>query len=128
MAPSKLKKKQSPPSRVKYEAKNPVVSIRVPLDLYEALGKFKRAQGVSMADVLKIGLGKAKPDLDTAWLKGAEEGYETGYSVAQSEFEVTYWCSRCRRCHLSILTPEEKEDAANLMFRAGWHDPDCRVR
>lgn len=128
MPPRSRKTKPSPPSRRRYEAKNPVISVRVPRELYEALGKVKTAQGVSMADVLKIGLGRAKPDIDKAWSKGAQEGYETGYAVAKDKFEVSYWCSRCRRSHLSISSQEEMEAAADLMFRAGWHDPDCRIR
>ena len=127
MAPRKPKKTQAPPSRRRYEAKNPVVSVRVPQKLYDALVEFKKNTGLSMADVLKIGLEKAKPDLETAWLQGAEEGYEIGYGVAQSEYEVSYWCGRCRRFHLSITTADEKKDAANLMYKAGWHDPNCRI-
>lgn len=75
--------------------------------------------------MLNIGLEKAKPDLEAAWLQGAEEGHEIGYTAALAEYEVTYWCSRCRRRHLSITTDEEKEAAAEIMYRAGWHDPDC---
>lgn len=128
MPPRSPKKKPSRPSRRRYEVENPVVSVRVPRELYDALMKVKKAQGISMANVLQIGLGKAKPDIGKAWWKGADEGYETGYGVAKGEFEVNYWCSRCRRSHLSIRSKEEMEAAANLMFKAGWHDPNCRIR
>jgi len=128
MARKSPKQRHPPPSRIRYETNNPVISIRVPRELYEALGNFKRAQNMSMADVLKIGLERARPDTEKAWSKGAEEGYETGYAVAKGEFEVNYWCSRCRRSHLSINSQEEMEAAANLMFKAGWHDPNCRIR
>lgn len=90
--------------------------------------EFKASKGVSLADVLKIGLETAKPNLDVAWQKGAEEGYEIGYEAAQAEYEVTYWCSRCRRRHLSIVTYDEKEDAAALMYKAAWYDPNCPAR
>ena len=80
-----------------------------------------------MADVLKIGLEKAKPDLDAAEMQGQEEGYEIGYEMAKADYQVIYWCSRCRRRHLSIATHEEKQAAAEMMYIAGWHNPDCRM-
>ena len=128
MATSKGKKKQTPPSRRRYEAKNPVVSVRVPRKLYNELIEFKKAKGVSMADVLKFGLELSKPNIDSAWQDGAEEGYEIGYGVAKDEYEVGYWCGRCRRFHLTINSAQEKEYAANAMYKAGWHDPNCRAR
>ena len=42
MAPRNRKKKHTPPSRQRYEADNPVVSVRVPKDLYDALARFKK--------------------------------------------------------------------------------------
>ena len=127
MATAKIKKKSAPPSRRRYEAKNPVVSVRVPKNLYNALMAFKKTHGVSMANLLKLGLNMAQPNLEAARQKGAAEGYEIGYGVAKSEYEVGYWCGRCRRFHLIITSTEEKEYAADLMYKGGWHDPNCRT-
>ena len=41
------------------------------------------------------------------------------------EYEVTYWCSRCSRRHLSITTDEAMNAAAQLMYEAGWHSTAC---
>ena len=60
-----------------------------------------------------------------AYLKGHQEGESAGYEKAKAEYEVTYFCWRCRRRHLSITSQEEKESAANLMFEAEWYDPNC---
>ena len=129
MAPRNRKKKHTPPSRQRYEADNPVVSVRVPKDLYDALARFKK-RGLSFADVLKLGLELAEPDLEEAWNQGSIWGHDIGYEAAQAEYEVTYRCRRCRRCrrrHLSITTDDEKEAAASAMYQLGWHDPDCRI-
>ena len=85
------------------------------------MAELKEKRGLSMGDLLRIRLEKAKPNLDAAYHQGLEEGYD----IAKDEYEVTYWCSRCRRRHLRIHTDEEKEAAAKLMYEAGWHSPAC---
>ena len=126
--PRNSKKKPVSPSRQKYEDENPVVSGRIPRGLYDELKKIGFSFGASFANILKIGLGKAKPDLEAAWQMGAEFGYETWYYNAQQEFEVTYRCHRCRKRHLSIETEDERENAAKMMYQAGWYDSNCRRR
>lgn len=115
-------KKSAPPSRIRYEKENPAVTVRVPRELRDALARLKEEHGLSLGDVLRIGLEKAEPDLDATLERGMIEGYE----IAKDEYEVTYWCSQCQRRHMSITSDEEKAAAANLMHRAGWHSAGCR--
>ncbi len=95
----------------------------------EKLAELKEEHNLSLGDVLRIGVEKAKPDLDAAFkrgeLKGYEAGYHEGYDGAKEDYEVTYWCSQCRRRHLTITTDEEKKAAAKLMYEAGWHSTTC---
>ncbi len=120
---SRSKAKRSvPPSRLRYEEANPAVTVRVPRELRDVLAELKEAQGLSMGDLLRIGLDKAKPDLDAAY----QHGMEMGYDIAKDEYEVTYWCSRCRRRHISVTTDAEKEAAAELLYQAGWYSAACR--
>ena len=128
MASTRKNKSQPPPSRRRYEESHPGISARVSREVYDAVVALKRSQGLSFSDLILIGLGKAKPDLDAAWEKGTEWGHEIGYEAGQIEFEVTYWCNACGRRHLSITSDEEKDEAAKMMFRAGWHDLDCQPR
>jgi hypothetical protein len=116
-------KRSVPPSRVRYEAANPAVTVRIPLELRDELSKLKEEHGLSLGDVLRMGLERAKPQLDAAQQRGEKRGYQK----AKREYAVTYWCSRCRQRHLTITTAEEKEAAANQMFKAGWHSPACQV-
>ena len=115
-------KKSVPPSRVRYEKANPAVTVRVSRELRDVLAVMKEEHGLSMGDLLRIGLDKAKPDLDAAY----QHGMEVGYDIAKDDYEVTYRCSGCRRRHLSVTTNEEKEAAAKLMCQAGWYSSACR--
>ena len=127
--PRRKGKKSTPPSRLKYEKTNPAVTVRVSAELREKLAELKEVHALSLGDVLRIGVEKAKPDLDSAFERGEFEGYEQGfdegYEGAKEEYEITYWCSKCRRRHLSITTNEEKEAAAKLMYKAGWYSTNC---
>ena len=87
--------------------------------------ELRESSGLSLGDILKPDLNKLEPNLGEAFERRMMEGYEVGYDAAEQEYEVTYWCSRCRRGHLSITTEKEKEAAAELMYQAGWHDPRC---
>jgi hypothetical protein len=91
--------KRPPPSRIRYEKRNPVVSARVSLVLREDLRKFQKEYGLSMADILKIGLG----DPNKAAAKAYEEGYVDGLSQSLSRVNG---CSACYQ-KLCDLIPEE---------------------
>lgn len=98
------------------------MTVRISRGLRDELAKLKEEHGLSLGDVLRIGLEKAKPALDAAHRRGEKKGYGN----AEKEFKVTFWCSRCRQRHMSITSAEGKEAAANLMFQAGWHSPACQ--
>jgi len=78
-------KKAVPPSRVRYEKANPAVTVRIPSELRDRLAEMKDEHGLSLGDVLRIGLEKAGPDIDTAYQRGMDEGY----NIAKDEYEVT---------------------------------------
>ena len=91
--------KRPPPSRIRYEKRNPVVSARVSLDLREDLREFQKQYGLSMADILQIGLG----DPNKAATKAYQEGY--GDALGQSLSRVN-GCSGCYH-KLCDLIPED---------------------
>ncbi len=131
-APRRKGKKSAPPSRLRYEKANPAVTVRISSELRAKLAELKETHNLSLGDVLRIGMEKAKPDLDAAYERGREEAYQEeyqayseGYEEAKMEYEVTYWCSRCRRPHLIIDSDEEKKAAAQLMYEAGWQGINC---
>ena len=61
-------KRSVPPSRVKYEAANPAVTVRISRELRDELLELKERAGWSMGDVLRIGLEKAHPAVDEAYM------------------------------------------------------------
>ena len=128
-APRRKGKKSAPPSRLRYEKANPAVTVRISSELRAKLAELKETHDLSLGDVLRIGVEKAKPDLDAAFERGEFEGYEAGfdegYEGAKEDYEVTYWCSQCRRRNMSIYSDEENEAAAQLMYDAGWHSTAC---
>ena len=122
MVTSKSKAKRVPPSRLRYESRNPVVSVRISQETKRQLDLLKFESGMSAADVLRIGLDRAKPDIKVAYERGVEDGVETGREI----YEVPYACGECGEWHLSISSDEEKVAASEFMTQQGWHDPRCR--
>ena len=115
------KSKKVPPSRVRYETANPTISIRVSQELKEELEELKIASGLSLADILKAGLDRLKPDTEASY----ERGYVDGYEVAKEEFEVFAPCGTCGRAHLSVVSEGMKAVAAQRLI--GWSAKSCRL-
>ncbi len=128
MVNRKVKRRRVPPSRVRYEATHPNVTSRVDRETYDQLKTLKETTGQSAAEVLKVGLGKVKAVAGDAYDKGREDGYVKGFEDARTRYQVTFYCARCRRRHLAVTSDEQKEDVANLMYKAGWYDPACSQR
>ena len=80
------KRRVTSPSRQRYDAKNPVVSIRLTADLRVALDDLRSKGGVSIGDVLRAGLGLMSPPI--------EEAYNNGFGSALAEvyLRVCYDC------------------------------------
>ena len=110
------------PSRARYEAANPTVSIRVSQDLKEELEELKIMSGVSMADVLQAGLDKLQPDTEQSYERGLSEGYE----IARAEFEVLAPCSGCGKVHIPIVGERMKAALAQKLRLTGWSAKSCR--
>ena len=137
MASGRSKKRRTPPSRLRYEASHPTVTVRVSRELYDQLQTLRNEANFSYAEILKTGLDKLEPTAEEAYQRGFQDGQEQGgrkrhgdgikkgWDWAVGMFEVRYYCSRCGRKHLAITTDAEKASAAEAMYDAGWHDPEC---
>ena len=134
---STSKRRHVPPSRLKYEASHPTISIRVDRELYDELKALKDTTGLSVAQVLKIGREKAQIATDEGYEKGHRMGFEKGqrqglhkgrmegFESAEKKYAVSYHCGRCGERHLTIQSSKAKEAAADAMLDAGWYDPNC---
>ena len=129
MTKSKIAQK-IPPSRYRYEEKNPTVSARLPKEIRDRLRANLAKQGKSLADAL-IAIAndldiKAKA-YDEAWQEGHDDGLVEGHCLAESIFKVTYRCSKCGE-PIDVESTEEREAAGQLMTRAGWGHIKCHER
>jgi len=123
--PTNTKKKS--PSRVKYETEHPTVSFRVSRDLYDKLKVVREAEGKSITDVLKVGVGllavKVRREQEIR-----EEAYQAGrlkgFDDAEQMFSVSYPCPGCGK-QIVVNTKEEKEFIKRKMREHGWGHRDC---
>ena len=51
-----MRKPSRPPSRIRYEAANPTVSVRVSRDIHERIKRLKRISGKSLGDIVREAL------------------------------------------------------------------------
>lgn len=121
------KKRKNPPSREKYERDNPVVSFRVSRKEYDVLQATKKKEGRSNADIMRAGLGLFEVKIraeEEIRQQAYEKGQVNGYELAESDFKITYPCSRCKKM-IEVTTEEEKKAIRKFMVDNGWHHGDC---
>ena len=99
---------------------NPTVSVRISREFHEELQELKEKSGLSMADILKVGLDKLKPDVDQFYDQGLKDGYE----MAEEEFKVMATCSGCDKAHLPVVGEGMKVVAAQRL--TGWTGKSCQ--
>ena len=120
MTTKSKKTKPVPPSRTRYIELNPTVSVRISQELKGELEEMKEMSGLSMSDILKIGLEKLEPDVHQFYDQGLKDGYE----VAEEEFKVLAPCSGCGEAHLPVVGERMKAAAAQRMI--GWTGRTCQ--
>ena len=76
-----------PPSRARYEERNPVVSVRVPADLSGELKVLRDQSGLRMVDILRAGLQRCSAPVGKAHSQGFLEALAILYEAV---------CSDCR--------------------------------
>lgn len=119
--------KRKPPSRIRYEENNPTVSGRVSREMYDELVRVKGADGKSFADILKIGLAKAKASVKKAEAirkEGFDKGYKMGYEDAKTVYMVTYSCPICKGT-IEVKSEEEIAAIRTYMQEHGWRHAKC---
>ena len=55
------------------------MTVRISSELRAKLAELKETHNLSLGDVLRIGMEKAKPDLDAAYARGCDEAYTEWY-------------------------------------------------
>jgi predicted CopG family antitoxin len=121
------KRRRNPPSRKKYEQSNPTISCRVPRQVYDRLKEIKKAEGKSIADILKAGLGLfevKRRNEETIRQEAYDKGWEDGVNTTEALYAVTYRCSNCRK-EMVVTSDKEKKAIREYMHDSGWCHGDC---
>ena len=81
------KRRSTPPSRRRYETSHPTVSFRVDHDLYARLKELKKTANLSVADVLRVGLGICKPVVGESFRNGCMSALAEAYEAVCEDCE-----------------------------------------
>ena len=85
MANDSGKRKRVPPSRKRYEQTHPTISVRVDVETFEELQELKRVSGISVADLVRVGLEKCSPLSGTASNEGRLSAFSMAYEAVCDE-------------------------------------------
>ena len=123
-------KERKPPSRQRYEVRNPVVSFRVTKEVKDRAQIAKEKGGMSHLDIYKKGLGIQEVKIRTEkeiWQKTYDEGYQKGVDGAVETFAIPYPCSKCGR-EMIVDREEEKKAIVEFIRKQRWICTDCFTR
>ena len=111
--------RRKPLSRLKYEEGHPNVSARVTREFYERLCEIRERDGVSFADVLKVGAGLQ----EAASRKASEEAF----AEAKRTYLVRFSCQVCRKW-IEVSAENTRAAARDYFEQNGWGHPECHER
>ncbi len=111
------KKQRVPPSRLRYEAQNPSLTVRLTRPIRDVLCKIAKEEDLSYSDILKDAFEKAA--------KSYEYGYAAGYYDADNDFRITFPCSVCYKDITMFPDSGPHEDIAEYLLNKGWSHGDC---
>lgn len=101
--------KRKPPARQRYEARNPVISGRVPVEVKQRLDTILVARGITfgkwMVETLDgNGVAAAVADTGAVYRRGYQEGFTTAWEMLYEIIGDTCLC-----CGAPTLFPEPSE-------------------
>lgn len=123
-------KERKPPSRQRYEVRNPVVSFRVTKEVKDRAQIAKEKEGMSHLDIYKKGLDIQEVKIRTEEeirQKAYDEGWEKGVNAAIEAFGVPYPCFKCGR-EMIVDREEEKKAIVEFIRKQRWICTDCFTR
>jgi len=115
-----MARKHTPPSRLRYEASHPCVSLRVTVQELKKLDGIQKASGLSLAEVLRRTLGLHE--------RRTMEAYEKGRRDGLGRFEAP--CSVCKKPMHFDLKSSKDEKAKRVLLEAfvRWGHTPCLKR
>jgi len=122
--------KHKPPSRERYEKRNPVWSVRMPKEWIETLELQLKFNGQSRRDFLGVALKKQtfndekikvtwhKEGYDQGNKEGYEKGYNEGYNKGMNDWTIWVYCWRCGK---TINIKPNSDDHKKLIDQTQGH-------
>ncbi len=140
--------RHKPPSRIKYEHNNPVVSFRVKKAWYEEFKKLLMENDMSIGDFFRIGFKKQKANYNLSrrngfnagkkigyneghskgYPKGYPKGYSEGYDKGKTDWGIWYFCSICGEKIYVRPNSNSHKDIIEHMKEVGWGHKACREK
>ncbi len=109
-------KRKIPPSKIRYDKENPIISIRLSKSLKEALDDVREDKSYAM--FIKELLQK---EID---LKVHASGYRKGFDEAIKRFRISYPCCVCEK-EIHLLPDEADTKAAIELLEGTWGHDEC---
>jgi hypothetical protein len=107
------------PSRARYEASHPVISVRVSRALYLELKRLQGLSGKSVGDILREAVGRQKPQIEGA--------RRLGFDEAKRLYCVVYSCAVCGQ-PIEMTSEQAKSAAGKYIEAKGWRHGSCPER
>jgi predicted transcriptional regulator len=111
-----MKKKNIPPSKVKYDHSHPTVSIRVDKKLKDDLDELRTKGGKSLGDILREAVGKQLPIV--------EHAYQDGFAEGQASAAFYFPCGKCGGL-IQIISQEDRQLVAESLKECGLGHKTC---
>lgn len=117
------KKKDKPPSRIKYEKNNPVFSIRMPQEWHDELKTLMEDTGLSRKDFLAVALEKQTLNYEELREKLVNDGIEIGETMMRVKMN----CYDCGKDWKVLLNSSVLENIYEHSKRTHFfYCPDCK--
>lgn len=130
-------KKKTPPSRKRYDAKHPVLSIRTTDDMMKIIENYRLCseEDKSNVEIVKEGLKNKVSELE-AWTKGYELGNKKGYfeglkralelSEKLEKLRIWYYCSVCGEKIIMHPNRDDHKAMIQYMREHDWRHAQCK--
>lgn len=108
------------PSKIRYQERNPMISVRLTKPLRDILD-IARGE-MSYSKFIQVLLLKKTDDFNRVIIKNA---YNKGYANARLQYEIIYPCASCGKPATIVPGGEVHEDIKKYLKDEGWVHGEC---
>ncbi len=111
-----VKAKKKPPSRIRYEERNPVISIRVDQDTAKSLRELSEKGGKSLGTLIKENLAVQ------------QRNEEKTYTAAIENYRIWYFCAKCGGKIFISPNGQSHKAIIEYMKEKRWYHNSCPTK